>query len=101
VILGSTCGGCGRTWVPQASRCASCGSFELHHAPPDLRGRVLSFTWVHSSAREPSPWGLVHVETDGGVRVIGLAESELSIGARASVSGVESDLPVFAQDPAA
>jgi uncharacterized OB-fold protein len=97
VTLGSTCRACGDTWFPQASRCARCGSFDLHHAEPELSGRVISYTWVHSRAREPSPWGLAHVETDAGLRVIGLADAELTIGARVAVARVDADVPVFAE----
>jgi hypothetical protein len=58
-------------------------------------GIVRSFTWVHSNARHPSPWGLAHIETAEGVFLVGLTEGHLDIGDRAAVLRFEDDLPVY------
>jgi len=95
VITGSVCNNCGAAWCPAAVRCASCGSFDL--AAKELRadGVVRAFTWVHSNARQPSPWGLAQVETDDGVLLFGLTDGPLGIGDRATVGRIDDDLPVF------
>lgn len=95
MIHGSRCAGCGATWAPPVLRCARCGSVEVHAAALSGTGTVRSFTWVHTHARSPSPWGLTHVESDEGVLVIGLAHASLVPGERASVVGAADGLPVY------
>lgn len=95
MIDGTRCNGCGAAWFPAAARCAACGSFDVVPAPLECAGWLRSVTRVHSSARQPSPWGLGQVETDDGVLVVGFTEGDLKIGDRVALARLEADLPVL------
>jgi hypothetical protein len=58
-------------------------------------GTVRSTTRVHSPARQPSPWGLVQVESVEGVLVVGFTDEALAVGDAVTVVRVDDGLPVF------
>ncbi|MFI5040418.1 MAG: Zn-ribbon domain-containing OB-fold protein [Acidimicrobiales bacterium] len=95
MIDSSVCAGCHAAWFPEVIRCANCGSFDVVPVALSDDGTVRSFTWVHSKAHEPSPWGLAHIETADGVLLVGLTEGRLDIGTHATVQRFDDGIRVY------
>lgn len=50
---------------------------------------------VHSAARSPVPWDLLHVEADDGVWVVGFADAPVGIDDRVRLARIDEGVAVY------
>ncbi len=70
VLLGAACGACGTRIFPAAGVCPHCMSEAMAIEAMPRRGRLYSFSIVHTGPRKwPRPMSVGYVDLDNGVRV--------------------------------
>ena len=96
------CRACGDRWYLPRSLCRSCGSDRVENLPAGGDGVVHASTTIHRAPgpefADAVPYGIVLVDLDEGVRVMGRAPPDIAIGTRVRCHMervVETDLPVF------
>jgi uncharacterized OB-fold protein len=80
------CDACGHVWYFERSFCPACGHTAVQVRQVTGLGVVYATTVVHRAPsdafRAITPYRMVLVDLDAGVRVMGHAESELEMGQR-------------------
>jgi hypothetical protein len=97
-LVARRCGNCGTAQWPPRPLCAGCHSDVFEPLPVEPVGSVYTFTVVHRAFHpwfaERVPYGVAVVETDAGIRFMGLFDpahlDELAVGLR--VVGEVADL---------
>jgi len=96
------CRACRDRWYLPRSLCRSCGSDRIENMPAGGDGVVHAATTIHRAPgpefADSLPYGIVLVDLDEGVRVMGRAPPNITIGTRVRCHMervVETDLPVF------
>jgi uncharacterized protein len=79
-LKGIACHACGRHSFPQRPLCPHCGSESISDIVLATRGRVASWTVVHQAPPPlQTPYTLVTVDLDDGVRLLGAATGDVDI----------------------
>ena len=79
-LKGVACRVCSRRSFPERSLCPHCGSDAVDHVTLAGRGRVTSWTVVHQAPPPlQTPYTLVTVDLDDGVRLLGAATGAVEI----------------------
>jgi uncharacterized OB-fold protein len=101
-LLLQRCRACGDHWRLPRSLCRACGSDQLEANISAGDGVVHAATTIHRAPgpefADAVPYGIVLVDLDEGVRVMGRAPPDIAIGTRVRCRMervVETDLPVF------
>ena len=100
------CRACGDRWYLPRSLCRSCGSDAVEAVAAAGEGVVHAATTIHRAPgpefADAVPYGIVLVDLDEGVRVMGRAPPDIAIGTRVrcrmdrlAETGTEIALPVF------
>ena len=85
-LRGIDCHACGRRSFPQRTLCPHCGADTLRDIVLSARGRVASWTVVHQAPPPlQTPYTLVTVDLDDGVRLLGTAHGAVDIGNEVAV----------------
>ncbi len=85
-LKGIVCGQCRRQSFPSRTACPFCGSSPVKDIVLSRRGIVASWTVVHQApAPLVTPYRLVTVDLDGGVRLLGVASGEPDIGSAVEI----------------
>lgn len=96
------CRGCARRWALPRVACPHCGTPDPRRLPAEGTGTVAALTVVHRAPRggnhPPTPFALVLVDLDEGVRVMGRATGVAVVGERVAV-GFPDGVPCFAPIP--
>ena len=85
-LKGIACRACSRRSFPQRPLCPHCGADTVSDIVLSTRGRVASWTVVHQ-APPPlrTPYTLVTVDLDDGVRLLGAAVGDIDIDSTVAV----------------
>lgn len=87
-LKGIRCRDCGRHSFLQRSICPQCGAAAVDGVQLSPRGRVVSWTVVHQAPKPfETPYTLVTVDLEDGVRLLGAATGTVDIG-----SAVEAEV---------
>jgi uncharacterized OB-fold protein len=79
-LKGIACHACGRHSFPQRPLCPHCGSESISDIVLSTQGRVASWTVVHQAPPPlQTPYTLVTVDLDDGVRLLGAATGDVDI----------------------
>lgn len=85
-VLGISCAQCGRQSFPQRDLCPHCGGAQVRDVDLSRYGDVVSWTVVHQAPPPlETPYRLVTVDLDDGVRLLGRAVGSPEIGDRVEV----------------
>ena len=85
-LKGTACRACSRRSFPQRPLCPHCGSESVEEIVLSTRGRVASWTVVHQAPPPlQTPYRLVTVDLDDGVRVLGAAIGDIEIDSMVAV----------------
>lgn len=88
-LVASRCASCGHRWYLPRNACPRCGSADLAASVTAGTGTVVAATTVHrappGAAPVDGPFGLVLVDLDDGVRVMGRSPVGLRPGERVAV----------------
>jgi uncharacterized OB-fold protein len=85
-LRGLICAECGRRSFPARELCPQCGSQAVEKIVLSERGRVASWTVVHQAPPPlQTPYTLVTVDLDDGVRVLGSAVGGVDIDGEVAV----------------
>jgi uncharacterized protein len=85
-LKGIACDACTRHSFPQRPLCPHCGSERVGNILLSTRGHVASWTVVHQAPPPlQTPYTLVTVDLDDGVRLLGSATGDIKIGTPVAV----------------
>ena len=85
-LKGIACRACSRRSFPQRPLCPHCGADTIDNVALSDRGRVASWTVVHQApAPLKTPYTLVTVDLDDGVRLLGAAVGDVQIDTEVAV----------------
>ena len=85
-LKGTACHTCRRRSFPQRPLCPHCGADTVSNIVLSTRGRVASWTVVHQAPPPmQTPYTLVTVDLDDGVRLLGAATGDIDIGSAVAV----------------
>ncbi|MDF2825395.1 MAG: hypothetical protein K0R68_2803 [Mycobacterium sp.] len=85
-LRGILCGQCRQQSFPSRQTCPFCGSSPVEDVVLSSRGTVASWTVVHQAPPPvTTPYRLVTVDLEGGVRLLGVATGEPVIGSAVDV----------------
>lgn len=94
------CRACARRWALPRTACPHCGAPDPHRRPSSGAGTVAAMTVVHRAPagghHRPTPFALVLVDLDEGVRAMGRADGVGGVGDRVLArfpDGVPSFVP--------
>lgn len=86
-VRGVNCAQCERKSFPLREVCPFCGSPDVEHIVLSSRGKVVSWTVVHQAPPPlQTPYRLVTVDLDDGVRLLGTATANPGIGCDVDVA---------------
>ena len=98
----STCTACAHSWYLPRDACPSCGDSNVEGNPATGSGVVAAAATVHRHASPESPdsgpIGIVLVDLDEGVRVMGRAVLGITVGAAVRVNFIRVE-PAFGGSP--
>ncbi|MET0455749.1 MAG: Zn-ribbon domain-containing OB-fold protein [Mycobacterium sp.] len=85
-LRGLLCARCGRRSFPARELCPHCGSEAIEQIALAGHGRVVSWTVVHQAPPPlQTPYTLVTVDLDDGVRLLGAVADRVEIGSEVTV----------------
>lgn len=85
-LLGIACVGCDRSSFPRREQCPHCGGADVRDVVFSPHGTVVSWTVVHQAPPPlETPYRLVTVDLDDGVRLLGRALGTPGIGSAVEV----------------
>jgi len=85
-LKGIDCGACLQRSFPARPLCPFCGSAQVQDVALSRRGKVVSWTVVHQAPPPlPTPYRLVTVDLDDGVRLLGAAADNPEIDSTVDV----------------
>ena len=85
-LKGIACHACSRRSFPQRPLCPHCGADTVDNVVLSDRGRVASWTVVHQAPPPlKTPYTLVTVDLDDGVRLLGAAVGDIQIDSTVAV----------------
>ena len=85
-LRGLSCAECGRRSFPARELCPHCGSEVIEQIALSGRGRIASWTVVHQAPPPlQTPYTLVTVDLDDGVRLLGSAVGPVEIDGEVTV----------------
>ena len=85
-LLGLSCADCERRSFPAREQCPHCGSGAIERVALSPHGRVASWTVVHQAPPPlQTPYTLVTVDLDDGVRLLGSAVGQVDVDSEVRV----------------
>ena len=95
-LVVSTCRACAHRWYLPRDACPSCGDTNVEGNPAAGSGVVAAAATVHRHALAASPdsgpIGIVLVDLDEGVRVMGRAEPGMTVGAAVRLNFIRMEV---------